>query len=62
MKRPLGVLVIAFTSWLLSALLLLTIVAIIRNPVEGISSSLCFLMAALSAAVGIGLFRLHYWA
>ncbi|HLK05598.1 MAG TPA: hypothetical protein VKT53_14250 [Candidatus Acidoferrum sp.] len=63
MKRPLGVLVIAFTGWVLSAFLLLAMVAINRSPeAKGVSASLCLLMAVLIAAVCVGLFRLNYWA
>jgi hypothetical protein len=64
MKRPFGVLVIAITNWAVSSLLLLMAIAVTRSPqkIEGVSATTCFLMALISAAIGVGLFRLNYWA
>jgi hypothetical protein len=64
MKRPFGVLVIATTNWALSALLFLMAIAVTRSPqkIEGVTATTCVLLAVLSAAIGVGLFRLNYWA
>lgn len=64
MKRPLGVLVIAMTGWVLSAALLLAVVGINYSPEKfrGMRASFCFFAAVLIAVVSFGLFRLNYWA